>query len=238
MASVHSLQEQRWTVCLPALKPQPRSIHHLSHSWSPLCFSIRAFENRQKMDRDPSKLSRRCFCSQSVGQKIFLSSNWIIFSQDREKPFFKIHLLLKDFIFHPLCPLKNASKAGDLSNTGKTIPVLNLPIPHPELEVTSLLLLLLNSCRSCGLVPLPWAGFFARTSHYKLTCPCSFLQVNLSQCLWFLKCNTAVWLQHSHFFPRTTGIKFLKEIQNTLGVHILSLYMTSIYRLLLLSWGS
>lgn len=113
MASVHSLQEQRWTVCLPALKPQPRSIHHLSHSWSPLCFSIRAFENRQKMDRDPSKLSRRCFCSQSVGQKIFLSSNWIIFSQDTEKNLFLRSIFsLKILYSIPYVPSKMLPKLG------------------------------------------------------------------------------------------------------------------------------
>lgn len=75
-----------------------------------------------------------------------------------------------------------------------------------------------------------WAGptslgwFFARTSHYKLTCPCSFLQVNLSQCLWFLKCNTAVWLQHSHFFPRTTGINFKRNTKYSWCAYIVSLY--------------
>lgn len=159
MASVHSLQEQRWTVCLPALKPQSRSIHHLSHSWSPLCFSIRAFENRQKMDRDPSKLSGRCFCSQSVGQKIFLSSNWIIFSQDTEKNLFLRSIFsLKILYSIPYVPSKMLPKLGISQIQEK--PFLYWTCQFHILSWKSpLLLLLLSSCRSCGLVPLPWAGF-------------------------------------------------------------------------------
>lgn len=39
--------------------------------------------------------------------------------------------------------LQYAFKPGDLS-TGNSVPVLILPVPHPELKVTSLLLLLLS----------------------------------------------------------------------------------------------
>lgn len=100
--------------------------------------------------------------------------------------------------------LQYAFKTGDLS-TGNSILVLILPNSHPELKVTSLLPLLLQ--KFAGAVwwyHLPEL-FFATTLHWELTCPCLSWQLNPSQghhnCI-----TTAVWLHHSHFFPRSAGV--------------------------------
>lgn len=149
--------------------------------------------------------------------------------------------------------LKHAFKTGDLS-TGKSIPLLTLSIPHPELKPPLCFYSCSSHCWSCVTEP---PDLIARTSCWKLTYPCLSWQLNPSQCHRFLKykcITTEVWLHHNHFFPRSTSIVWfccclliyfccclkinIKASCVHRGPQCCCTWCRQMYRLFLFMWGS